>query len=802
MSQESKILLALAGNPNCGKTTIFNNITGARQHVGNYPGVTVERVVGKKKFNGKSLEIIDLPGTYSLTARSMDEIVARRAIVTEDLDVLVDVVDCSNLERNLYLTAQLIELEVPMVFALNMIDVAEKWGLEIDQEALAKRLGGKVIPTVGRTNKGTKALLEAITEVGKGANEFEPVKINYGEEIENSIATLEEFAKSCNGLKYPSRWIAIKLLENDKDLIEQMQNLEGAREVLAKAVALRAELADKFDLETIFQEQRHKFAVDVFNSCTKSPTMHMETTSDKIDKILTHRIFGLPIFIGIMYALFQFVFTVGEIPQGWIEEFFEELAGLSQTYMEPGQLQSLVENGIIGGVGAVLSFLPLVVILFLGIAFLEDTGYMARAAFIMDRIMRAFGLHGKSFIPMILGFGCTVPAVMGARILDNPKDRIATILVSPFMSCGAKLPVYVLLIGAFFPTKISGLMLLGVYLFGVFLAIIFAKIFRSTILAGEMEPFVMELPPYHMPTFKTVLLHMWERTWMYIRKAGTFILATSILVWFLVAYPLNVQYSQDYDALEAKVEQTYEQKNSEILATLNLNSIEEDEALVAVLADMNEKYEAAQEAEEEEVEEAVEEEDVHDRILHNEMVEEEPAFPETFAEIEKENPQLYPTAIKLFENELAMADELDAISFEKESEKLTQSYAGRFGKAIEPIVAPLGFDWKVGVGIVSSMAAKEVMISTLGTIYSIAADDEDNAGLQEILVNDPNFTPAVALSLMAFVLVYPPCIAALAVIKKETSLKWMAFVFAYGNIFSWVTAFIVYRVSLLLGLGV
>lgn len=800
--------IALAGNPNCGKTTIFNNITGARQHVGNYPGVTVERVEGKRDFEGEELLFIDLPGTYSLTARSLDELVARNVIINEAPDVLVNVVDASNLERNLYLTAQLVELETPLVLDLNMIDVAESRGYSIDIKKLSTLLRASVATTVGRTNTGTKELLTVVAQVAK-ERVYTPVKVEYGEEIEKAIELIIAKIDAYASIHYPKRWLAIKLLENDSDVLAKVATFEGGEQINKFAAEQRALLAEKVDLETAFQECRHEFAVRVFNEAVTVVEHVSETTSDKIDKILTNRILGLPIFALIMYVMFNLVFTLGAIPQGWVADGMEALGNLVATGMTDGPLKSLLVDGVIAGVGAVLSFLPLILILFLGISFLEDTGYMARAAFVIDRAMCGVGLHGKSFIPLLLGFGCSVPAVMGSRILDNPRDRLITILSAPFMSCGAKLPVYILLIGAFFPYEWGGTILFGLYSFGILLALISAKIFRSTLLKGEPEPFVMEMPPYHLPTLRSILLHMWERTWLYIKKAGTFIMAASIIVWFLVSYPEDVQYSQDFDSLKAQVETTYQAKDDEIFAKAN---IAEDtrEKVAALVEDMSAKYEEAQEAEGAEEEEAVETESVHDKVkaaqaedekAKAEEAEEEVKLPASFAEIEKAEPALYPVAIEIFKNKLAMDDEITKIDEQMAAEKQEQSYAAIFGKTIEPIIEPLGFNWKVGVGLVSSMAAKEILISTLGIIYATEASTDNNEDLQFILANDPSFSPAVALALMAFVLVYPPCIAALAVIKKETSIKWMGFMFVYGNVFAWVVAFIVYHVALALGYG-
>jgi len=450
MAENGQIRIALAGNPNCGKTTMFNNITGAKQHVGNYAGVTVEKKEGHTNFDGHELLFIDLPGTYSLTARSLDELVARNVIVNDNPDVIVNVLDASNLERNLYLAAQLLELEKPMVIALNMADVAEEMGIKYDFKKMAELTGATIVSTVGRTNIGTKELLEATISVAD-SQKAPGVTVNYGDLLEGKIAELVAALEEAGTVTYPLRWIAIKLLENDPDVVEKVKGFANTEAVLQKAAAIREEIKDQVDLDIVFQEYRHRYAVEVYNQSLTQAPKEIETRSDRYDKILTHRIWGLPIFMIVMYLLFAFVNIVGGIPQGWIEDGFAALQAYAVQNIPEGQLQSLVSDGIIAGVGAVLSFLPLILLLFLGISFLEDTGYMARAAFVIDRVMRACGLHGKSFIPLLLGFGCSVPSVMGARILDNYKDRMVTILITPFMSCSARLPVYILFANAFFP---------------------------------------------------------------------------------------------------------------------------------------------------------------------------------------------------------------------------------------------------------------------------------------------------------------------------------------------------------------
>lgn len=788
MAENGQIRIALAGNPNCGKTTMFNNITGAKQHVGNYPGVTVEKKEGHTNFDGQELLFIDLPGTYSLTARSLDELVARNVIVNDNPDVIVNVLDASNLERNLYLAAQLVELEKPMVIALNMADVAEDMGIKYDLKKMAEMTGATIVSTVGRTNIGTKELLEATVSVA--ASQKAPgVTINYGDLLEGKISELVEELKQAGTVTYPLRWVAVKLLEKDADVIGKVMRFENTETVIEKAKAIREEIKDQVDLDVVFQEYRHRFAVEVYNAClTQAPTQ-LETRSDRYDKILTHRILGLPIFMVVMWLLFNFVNTVGAIPQTWITDGFTALQAWVVTVIPEGQLQSLISDGIIAGVGAVLSFVPLILLLFLGISFLEDTGYMARAAFVIDRVMRACGLHGKSFIPLLLGFGCSVPSVMGARILDNYKDRMVTILITPFMSCSARLPVYTLFAAAFFPPEWAGTVVFGVYALGIVFGIVFAKIFRKYLFAGEAEPFVMELPPYHLPTLKATLTHMFERGIMYLKKAGTFILSASILVWFITTYPMDVEYSKDYDALHDQVAQTYEMKDAETLAHFGITTDEQKDQVNEIVDNMKSTVADATTQAEDAGEDAPEIE-----------VEDDSEAPELFNDIKEQNEQLFPVAWSMYKNSVNLDDENQKIDQEQNSEKLEQSYAAMFGKAINPVLKPLGFDWKIGVSLVAGLAAKEVVVSTLGTIYAVGGDTLHPQALTDYLQNDPHFTPLVALTLMLFILIYPPCIAALAVIKRETgSWKWMLFMFFYENAFAWIACFIFYNIGLALG---
>ena len=786
----TKIQVALAGNPNCGKTSIFNNMTGSRQHVGNYAGVTVEKKVGETKIDGHDIEIIDLPGTYSLTARSLDELAARNVIINENPELIANVVDASNLERNLYLTAQLIELEQPLLLVLNMVDVAKEMGLQFNNKKLEELTGSTVVETIGRVNKGTEDALRGIVKVSK-ERKIPNVRVNYGEVLEPAIAELEaEVAKLDTG-RYPHRWVAIKLLEQDTDILEKVQELDKSGVVLSKAEALRTELNKSVDMDIVFQEYRHRFAVEVFNGVLEVVPEHKDTKSDNIDKILTNRWLGIPIFLCIMWVMFYLVINIAEYPKGWLESAFKLLTDFIGANLEDGLLKSLLNDGIIGGVGAVISFIPHIVLLFVSISFLEDTGYMARAAFVIDRVMRGVGLHGKSFIPMLLGFGCNVPSIMGARILDNPRDRMITILVSPFMSCSARLPVYTLLASAFFPPEDAPTILLGIYTLGIIVAVVTAKVLRTYVFKGEAEPFVMEMPPYHMPTLRSVGIHMWERSVMYLKKAGTFILAASILIWFLTSFPQDVEYSQDYDAAREQVTMTHAQVADEILVNATLVTEEQQAEANDILGQMlalDEEHKDDPPAEEEEAtaEEATQEEAV-----------EEPVY---FEELKAE--ELYPVAWALYVNHKAEEDEIKELDLQQGKEKIEQSYAAELGRFIQPIMEPLGFNWRINIAVIAAVAAKEVMVSTLGTIYAIEASEDDSTSLEEFLANDPDFNPAIGLALMVFALLYLPCLATMAVLKRETdSWKWFGAVFAYTSILAWVGAYIAVHLGRALGLG-
>lgn len=822
MADTNKLRVALAGNPNCGKTTIFNNITGSRQHVGNYSGVTVEKKEGEYRHNGNDILFIDLPGTYSLTARSLDEVVARNVIINENPDMIVNVLDESNMERHLYLTMQLMELERPMVLVLNMADVAETMGYRLNIDKLSERIGAKAVTTVGSKNEGTRNLLDTIVAVGK--NGATPVAtVDYGPEVEPKIEELQAMVAEHLTTTYPNRWLAVKLLENDPEVLGKINAVDGGLEIISKAKVLREQLGDDFDAESYFQEARHRAAVSVYSDCIEAKPQDLETRSDRIDKVLTHRILGLPIFCFIMWLLFNLVNVIGTYPQDWLEAGFGMLGDWVKTLSLSPNLESLINDGIIAGVGAVLSFIPLIVLLFLGISFLEDTGYMARAAFVIDRIMRACGLHGKSFIPLLLGFGCSIPSIMGARILDNRRDRLVTILVTPFMICSARLPVYTLLTSAFFSKETAGTAMFLIYALGVILAVGAAKLMRMTILKGETEPFAMELPPYHMPTLKSVLMHMWERSILYMKKAGTFILAASILMWVLSSFPKDIEFSQDYDAAQETITQAFDQRNDQLMTAMGVTSETDKDAVTAMVDELTgvakDHEDELKEAEAEDTEETADVEKSDQAESANPTADalakvaepfdtqaaiqtgKDTEVNEVFNTVKDKNEKLFPVAWAVYQNNQERDDMLGTVDVQRSSELVSNSYAAMIGKSVEPIMRPLGYDWKINVSLLTGLAAKEVIISTMGTIYSIEASDDNEKPLIELIRGDSFFTIPVGISMMIFILIYPPCLATMAVVRRETnSWKWPGFMFLYEMTFAWIGAYIAYHIALALGL--
>lgn len=682
-----EIVIALAGNPNSGKTTLFNELTGSHQHVGNYPGVTVEKKEGVCRHGGRLIRVVDLPGTYSLTAYSVEERVAREFMVHEHPDVIVDVVDATNLERNLYLTTQLIELNQPLVVALNMMDVAEHSGRSINHLLLGQLLGTPLVPISAARRHGLDELLDVIVRVADEKTR-PSVRIRYGEELEQHVDQVERLLDPAAVAPWPVRWVAVKLLEGDVQARQQVAATPAGAATLEQVDRIRHHLEQIVgdDPEVAITDRRYGFVAGAVREALCAGQQCRIDWSEAADRIIVNRVLGLPIFLMLVALMFEAVFRLGAWPMQKIEWLFATLGEWVRAILPPGDIQSLVVDGVIHGVGSVLVFVPNIMLLFLAIAILEDTGYMARAAFVMDRLMHRVGLHGKSCIPLLIGFGCTVPAILATRTLDQRRDRIVTMLVATFMSCGARLPVYVLLAGAFFPPDVAGQVILSIYVLGVIVAGAVSAILRGLVLRGPTTPFVMELPPYRMPTGRGLAIHVWERTWQYIKKAGTIILVFAVSMWGVLTYPRPPQ---------------------ERLAGLT----------------------ASQQA---------------------------------------------------------------AVCLE-------YSLAGRVGKALEPLVRPLGCDWKVAVALLAGIGAKEVIVSTLGTAYSLAEGDEH---LSESLRRDAHLTPLDAYALMVFILLYVPCLSTLTVMGRELqSIKWPLFAAAYTLVVAWVLAFAVHEFGTLLGLG-
>lgn len=711
------INVALVGNPNCGKTSLFNVASGSHEHVGNYSGVTVDAKEGHFDFQGYHFRLVDLPGTYSLSAYSPEELYVRKHIIDETPDVIINVVDAGNLERNLYLTAQLIDMNVRMVVALNMYDALLHSGNTLDHKKLGQLFGVPIVPTVSRTGKGIDNLFHVIIGLYEGAdfigqkeeiqdeamreyrewhNKYVPdhkygshdeethdfggksyirhIHINHGPELERSIDAVKEVICKNENIryKYSTRFLAIKLLENDKDIEQRViSTLPNGEEVIRvrDKEAERIRLSMNEDSEQAITDAKYGFITGALKETYTEKNQNTEMFTRIVDSIVTHKIWGFPIFFVFLYLMFECTFVFGEYPKGWIEWMVEQIASLAETFMPAGPLKDLIVDGIIGGVGGVIVFLPNILLLYIFISFMEDSGYMARAAFIMDKIMHKMGLHGKSFIPLIMGFGCNVPAIMASRIIESRKSRLVTILINPLISCSARLPIYLVMIGAFFPSKAS-LVLLSIYVTGILLAVLMARIFSRFIVRGDDAPFVMELPPYRMPTAKSVLRHTWEKGAQYLKKMGGIIMIASVIIWFLGYYP-------NHDAYSTTAEQ---QENS---------------------------------------------------------------------------------------------------------------YIGQIGKAIEPVIEPLGFDWKMGIGILSGIGAKELVVSTLGVLYT---NDDDIESVD--LADRIPITPLVAYGYMLFVLIYFPCIATVAAIKNESgSWKWAAFTICYTTLLAWIVAFLVHQVG-------
>lgn len=713
------ITVALVGNPNAGKTSLFNIASGAHEHVGNYGGVTVDSKEGKFKHGDYTFRIIDLPGTYSLSAYTPEELYVRKSLIDDKPDIIINVVAASNLERNLYLTTELIDLEVPVVVALNMYDELTASGAEFNHEMLSKLFGIQMVPTICKTGSGISELFDAVIRLYEDKKTtIRHVHIYYGNTIENAISKLNiELEKNIDAkLPYPKRYISIKLIEKDKDieafikLFNNSQNILSLRDKLVNDI----EKEQNEDTESILTNSRYAFIAKGLKETLKEKNNQSEITR-YIDSIITNKYLGFPLFFLFMFIMFEFTFILGDYPMGWIESGVEWLGNFIRDFMPDGMLKDLIVDGVIGGVGGVIVFLPNIVILYAFISFMEDSGYMARAAFIMDKVMRKMGLHGKSFIPLVMGFGCNVPAIMATRTIESRNSRMITMLVNPFMSCSARLPVYVLFVKVFF-SDYQGLALFLLYIIGILIAVISARIFKKFLFNGEDSPFVMELPPYRVPTAKAVTIHMWDKSKQYLQKMGGTILIASVIIWFLGYFPQNEEQSKISEEQISLVEKQFDEK---------LIGEDEKEAQISIIEEQQ-------------------------NIIQQES-----------------------------------------------------SYIGRIGKTIEPVMRPLGFDWKVSVSLLSGMAAKEIVVSTLGVLYT--GDGDNQESLKTRIANDTQpdgsktFNTLNVISLLLFILIYFPCIATVAAIKGESgSWKWAIFNILYSTVLAWLVSFSVYQIGTLI----
>ncbi len=735
--------IALAGNPNCGKTTLFNELTGARQHVGNYPGVTVELKEGTFSHRGESIHVVDLPGIYSITAYSLEEIVTRDYLVQEKPEVVIDIIDASNIERHLYLMIQILEMGIPLCGAMNMMDVASSRGITIHPEKLSKLLGIPVIPTVARTGKGVEELLDAALAV-KDNPPPQPLRLSYGHDIDRALDRMEDRIKGHPMLqnRYDPRWFSLKYLEQDEQIREycKKQAPEVAKAFDEGYQQLLKHLESTLNTypEALIADQRYGYIKSLVSHGIVNYASHQSKLyiSDKIDLVLTNRFLGPLFMVAILMTLYKVTFTYSEIPVGWFETFFGWLGDTAENLLPPGLLRSMIVSGIIDGVGGVMGFVPLILFMFFGISFLEDSGYLARMAFMLDRIFRIFGLHGSSVMPFIISGGiaggCAVPGVMASRTIKSRKERLATILTAPIMNCGAKLPIFAILVGTFFAAA-RGEMLFAITLISWVGALITAKILRLTVIRGESTPFVMELPPYRFPTLKGLCIHTWERTWQYIKKAGTVILGISILVWAMMTFPLP---SPEKEAL-------FEEAHREILRTHAL----EDPS----------------------------------RVLDYDIPEEE-----------------------LAPEELRTRKELLALEGRRAEEALENSLAGRMGKGMEKITRWAGFDWRTNIALLGGVAAKEVIVSTLGTAYSLGATDPEEAGsLSEVLKRSDEWSPLKAFSVILFVIFYAPCFVTLVCIAKEAgSWTWGLFALVFNTLLAFLLSAGIFQLGSFLGIGI
>jgi len=733
LEKRKNIHVALVGNPNSGKTTLFNYASGSKEKVGNYAGVTVDSKEAKYKQNGYNFTIIDLPGTYSIKSYTPEEVYVRNYIFDSLPDVVVNIVDASNLERNLYLTTQLIDMGVQVIIALNMYDEFEKKGDILDYTMLGKMIGVPIIPTVSSKGKGIKELFDKIIDIYENREpSVRHIHVNYGNAIETAINVLQKKIKIDENKAFTnifsSRYLAIELLENDKEYTQNITRCSNSEEIIITAKKEFSKLEKQFNepVETVITDLRYGFISGALKETLKVNPVEKKRKSEVIDHYLTHKYWGIPIFIFFMWLTFFSTFSLGGFPKHWLELLVGKLSDLVTMFIPTGIIRDFLTDAIIDGVGGVIVFLPNIIILFLFISFMEDTGYMARAVFIMDKAMHKIGLHGKSFIPLLMGFGCNVPAIMATRIIESKRDRLVTMLITPFMSCSARLPVYILFISAFF-AKNQGTVLFILYAIGVIFAIVSALLLKKTFFKTADVPFVMELPPYRIPTVRSIFKHMVFRTSLYLRKIGSIILIASIVIWVLSYFPHNVKYSKDYNAEINKVEQQYTEQLQKQGATdakqIDLIKIQKD-------ADVNSLMSA------------------------------------------------------------------------QKSEHQSKSFIGVIGKFIQPVMKPLGFDWKMSVSVLSGLAAKEVVVSTMGVLYQADNNDQAQNSLvsriqREKYEDGTNvFSPLVAFCYMLFILIYFPCIGVVAAIRRESkSWKWALFTVVYTTGAAWMISFIVYLIG-------
>ena len=724
----SVINVVLIGNPNCGKTTIFNYASKSKEHVGNYAGVTIDAKTAKYIQGNYTFNITDLPGTYSLSAYTPEELYVRKYLKEQLPDIIINVVDASNLERNLFLTTQLVDMDSKVIIALNMFDELQKSGSNFDYIALARMIGVPIIPTVGSKGDGITELFAKVADVYEDKEPIvRHVHVNYGVAIENAIAPIKEMIRENIDVTstVAPRFLAIKLIEDSADSEFQLDNCANHHKIIEVAKEKRLSLQLEFaeDPATIIADARYGFIAGALKETYSRNISGKRKMADRIDHVLTHKYFGFPIFIFFMWLVFEGTFTLGAYPMAWIEQLVTLVSQTVSSLISSGSLKDLLINGIIGGVGGVIIYLPNIVFLFLFISLMEDSGYMARTAFIMDRLMHKIGLHGKSFIPLLMGFGCNVPAIMATRTLENKNDRLLTMLIIPFMSCSARLPVYILLLGAFFPYH-SGSMLFAIYTLGIIIAVLVALVFKKTLFNKEEAPFVMELPPYRIPTVKNTTLHMWSKAFQYLQKMGGVILIASILIWALSYYPRKTIFAKDYSKQKIEIALKYD-------------------SLINKSIDKKQKSD----------------------FIHQKN------------------------------------KEISHVIASQKSEQQAYSIIGKMGKAIEPIIRPLGFEWKMGVSLISGLAAKEVIVSTMGVLYEVDSDNKSGSlkmKLREQVnkTGNPLISPLSALSFMVFILIYFPCIAVIAAVRKETgSVKWAGFMMLYTTGLAWLMAFVVYQVG-------